>query len=101
MPAAAVHGPQKENPSPAGRRNRLSSGTTWTVARKISQPNLSKSIPALSSGQTQGGRMTRLVIDVHEDADLLATKEAVAMLLEPLGRVRVVQVIIDGKEEKR
>ena len=45
--------------------------------------------------------MTRLVIDVHEDGDLLATKEAVAMLLEPLGRVRVVSVIINGKEEKR
>lgn len=45
--------------------------------------------------------MTRLVIDIHEDADLLAIKEAVAMLLEPLGRIRVVQVIIDGKEEKR
>lgn len=45
--------------------------------------------------------MTRLVIDVHEDGDLLVTKEAVAMLLEPLGRVRVVQIIVDGKEEKR
>ena len=45
--------------------------------------------------------MTRLVIDIHEDGDLMATKEAVAMLLEPLGCVRVVQVIIDGKEEKR
>ena len=45
--------------------------------------------------------MTRLVIDIHEDGDLLANKEAVAMLLEPLGRVRVVSVIINGKEEKR
>lgn len=45
--------------------------------------------------------MTRLVIDVHEDGDLLATKEAVAMLLEPLGRVRVVSIITNGKEEKR
>lgn len=45
--------------------------------------------------------MTRLVIDIHEDGDLLAYKETVAMLLEPLGRVRVVSVIIDGKEEKR
>lgn len=44
----------------------------------------------------------RLVIDVQEDApDLMATKEAVAMLLEPLGRVRVVSVIVNGKEEKR
>lgn len=45
--------------------------------------------------------MIRLVIDIHEDGDLLASKETVAMLLEPLGRVRVVQVIIDGMEEKR
>ena len=45
--------------------------------------------------------MTRFVIDINEDSDLLATKETVAMLLEPLGRVRVVQVIIDGKEEIR
>ncbi len=45
--------------------------------------------------------MTRLVIDIHEDGDLLACKETVAMLLEPLGRVRVVSVIVDGKEEKR
>ena len=29
--------------------------------------------------------MTRLVIDIHEDGDLLACKETVAMLLEPLG----------------
>ena len=45
--------------------------------------------------------MTRIVIDIQEDGDLLACKEAVAMLLEPLGRVRVVSVIVDGKEEKR
>ena len=45
--------------------------------------------------------MVRMVIDIHEDGDLLATKETVPMLLEPLGRVRVVSVIIDGKEEKR
>ncbi len=45
--------------------------------------------------------MTRIVIDIHEDGDLLATKEAVAMLLEPIGRVRIVQIIVDGKEEKR
>lgn len=43
--------------------------------------------------------MTRLVIDIYDDgSDLLACKEAVAMLLEPLGRVRVVNVITDGKE---
>lgn len=45
--------------------------------------------------------MVRIVIDIHEDGDLIATKEAVAMLLEPIGKVRVVQVIVDGKEEKR
>lgn len=32
--------------------------------------------------------MVRMVIDIHEDGDLLACKETVAMLLEPLGRVR-------------
>lgn len=47
--------------------------------------------------------MMRLVIDIYDGEDTQGTKEAVAMLLEPLGRVRVVQVIIDidGKEEKR
>ena len=32
--------------------------------------------------------MTRIVIDIHEDLDVFVTKETVAMLLEPLGRVR-------------
>lgn len=46
--------------------------------------------------------MMRLVIDdIYDGEDTQGTKEAVAMLLEPLGRVRVVSVIIDGKEEKR
>lgn len=45
--------------------------------------------------------MTRIVIDIQEDGDMLACKETVAMLLEPLGRVRVVSVITNGKEEKR
>lgn len=46
--------------------------------------------------------MTRLVIDIYDDGDTMASKEAVAMLLEPLGnRVKVVKVIIDGKEERR
>lgn len=45
--------------------------------------------------------MMRLVIDIYDGEDTQGTKKAVAMLLEPLGRVRVVQVIIDGKEEKR
>ena len=45
--------------------------------------------------------MVRLVIDIHQGGDLLACKETVAMLLEPLGQVRIVSVIVDGKEEKR
>lgn len=44
----------------------------------------------------------RLVIDVYADKnDVFATKESVAMALEHLGRVRVVQVIVDGKEGKQ
>lgn len=45
--------------------------------------------------------MMRLVIDIYDGDDTQGTKEAVAMLLEPLGRVRVVQIIVDEKEEKR
>ncbi len=45
--------------------------------------------------------MIRLVIDIQDDGDMLATKESVAMLLEPIGKVRIVKVIVDGKEEKR
>lgn len=45
--------------------------------------------------------MIRLTIDVYDNGDTLATKEAVAMLLEPLGNVRVIRVIVDGKDEKR
>lgn len=45
--------------------------------------------------------MTRIVIDIHEDLDVFVTKETAAMLLEPLGHVRVVSVITNGKEEKR
>ena len=44
--------------------------------------------------------MIRLVIDIEEDGDCMATKEAVAMALERFGKVRVVQVI-DGREEAR
>lgn len=44
--------------------------------------------------------MMRIVVDIYGE-DTQSTKEAVAMLLEPLGRVRVVQIVIDGKEEKR
>lgn len=42
--------------------------------------------------------MYRIVIDIDGD-DSLGTKEAVAMLLEPLGKVRVVSVD-DGKAKK-
>lgn len=42
--------------------------------------------------------MVRIVIDI-EGEDTLATKEAVAMLLEPLGKIRVVSVD-DGKGKK-
>lgn len=46
--------------------------------------------------------MTRLVIDIYDDgSDLLACKETAAMLLEPLGKVRVVSVVTDGKEPRR
>lgn len=41
--------------------------------------------------------MVRIVIDVEEYGDKLATKEAVAMALEQFGKVRIVQ-IYDGKE---
>lgn len=44
--------------------------------------------------------MMRIVIDIYGE-DTQGTKEAVAMLLEPIGRVRIVQIIVDGKEEKR
>lgn len=45
--------------------------------------------------------MVRIVVDIQQDGDLLACKETVAMLLEPLGLVRVVSVVVDGKEKKR
>lgn len=45
--------------------------------------------------------MMRIVVDVYDGEDTQGTKEAVAMLLEPIGRVRIVQIIVDGKEEKR
>ena len=43
--------------------------------------------------------MVRIVIDIEEHGDKLATKEAVAMALEQFGKVRVVSVY-DGKEKK-
>lgn len=42
--------------------------------------------------------MVRVIIDIDGD-DTLATKEAVAMRLEPLGKVRIVSVD-DGKGKK-
>lgn len=44
--------------------------------------------------------MIRIIIDIEEQGDKLATKEAVAMALEQFGKVRVVMVT-DGKELKR
>ena len=45
--------------------------------------------------------MTRLVIDIDSKGDdLFIVKEVVAMALEPFGKVRVVSVIRDGKEQK-
>lgn len=44
--------------------------------------------------------MVRIVIDIEEYGEKLATKEAVAMALEQFGKVRVVQVI-DGREEAK
>ena len=44
--------------------------------------------------------MIRIIIDIEEQGDKLATKEAVAMALEQFGKVRVVMVT-DGKEAKR
>ena len=43
--------------------------------------------------------MVRIIIDIEEHGDKLATKEAVAMALEQFGSVRVVQ-IIDGREKR-
>ena len=44
--------------------------------------------------------MVRMIIDIQDDGDMLATKETVAMLLEPIGRVRIVKIVVDGKEER-
>lgn len=40
--------------------------------------------------------MIRIIIDIEDCGDKLATKEAVAMALEPFGKVRVVMVT-DGR----
>ena len=44
--------------------------------------------------------MIRIIIDIEDYGDKLATKEAVAMALEQFGKGRVVMVT-DGKEPKR
>ena len=51
-------------------------------------------------GEFQGGVcVIRIVIDIEERGNKLATKEAVAYALEQFGKVRVVSVS-DGKEHK-
>lgn len=42
--------------------------------------------------------MIRIIIDIEDYGDKLATKEAVAMALEQFGKVRVVMVT-DGRGE--
>lgn len=42
--------------------------------------------------------MIRIIIDIEDHGDNLATKEAVAMALEQFGKVRVVMVT-DGREK--
>lgn len=41
------------------------------------------------------------MIDIYDDGDVIGTKERLAMLLEPMGKVKIINVIVDGKEEKR
>ena len=43
--------------------------------------------------------MVRIILDIEERGDKLATKETVAMALEEFGSVRVVAVY-DGRENK-
>lgn len=43
--------------------------------------------------------MVRIIIDIEEHGDRMATKEAVAMALERFGQVRVVSVT-DGRKER-
>ena len=43
--------------------------------------------------------MVRIIIDIDDYGDKLATKEAVAMALEQFGKVRIV-MIYDGKENR-
>lgn len=47
--------------------------------------------------------MVRITLDIEEYGDKLATKEAVAIALEHLGRVRVVSILtgVEQAEERR
>ena len=56
-------------------------------------------LPALR-GEDGRRAMIRIIIDIEDHGDKLATKESVAMALEQFGKVRVVMVT-DGKEPKR
>lgn len=44
--------------------------------------------------------MVRIILDIEEYGDKLATKEAVALALEHLGRVRVVSVLTGTGRDK-
>lgn len=46
--------------------------------------------------------MVRIILDIEPrgEDDLFVVKECVALALEPFGKVRVVSVIRDGKEQK-
>lgn len=46
--------------------------------------------------RAEGQAMIRIIIDIEEHGDKLATKEAVAMALEQFGKVRVV-LVSDGR----
>lgn len=83
-------GRHPHKPGAEGRRQRQG---RYTGSILVRDPLL----PQIQEGHT----MMRLVIDIYDGEDAQGTKEAVAMLLEPLGRVRVVSVITNGKEEKR
>lgn len=44
--------------------------------------------------------MVRITLDIEEHGDKLATKEAVAIALEHLGRVRVVSILTGVERDK-
>lgn len=53
----------------------------------------------MANGEEQ--EVVRIVVDIEpKEDDLFIVKEMVAMALEKFGRVRVVSVIRDGKEQK-